>query len=208
MNIYRHRNGGGAKVYPAQASPDSFIDRLSTVEGESNVYTSTIHDSALKDSFADRSKVNDSLVADCRLAEALLRNSDITRTHIVCALVEASRLTDCRIFADEGVPPQVSGVTLSGVTVYGNACLRGTWGLELEGAHVHAGVWEQPPRHLLVEDEGVHVAVLECTEGRAHMGCECRPVTYWLKKGPRIARRLGWDEEQIEACLTFLKSLA
>jgi hypothetical protein len=111
------------------------------------------------------------------------------------------------VFDHEGGEPFLDGIRLVGVTVYGDVTLCGPWGLELEGAHIHAGEWNEQPRHLLVEGEGIHVAVLECTDGRAHMGCACRPVTHWLKKGPRLARRLGWSEEQIETCLTFLKSL-
>jgi hypothetical protein len=208
MSVYRHKNGGGVKVYPAQASPDSFIDRHSSVEGESGVYDCALYSSALKDTFAYRSTVTSSAVADCRVAEADITGSDLVSCEAGASTIEGCRLTDCRVFADGPAVPALGGVRLVGVTVYGEVSLFGPWGLELPGAHIHAGHWSEQPRHLLVEGDGIHVAVVECTEGRAHMGCECRPVTHWLEKGPRLARRLDWSEEQIETCLTFLRSLA
>lgn len=205
--VYRHKNGGGLKVYPAQASPDSFLDKTSTAEGESNVYESSLEGSALKDTFAYSSTVISATVAGSRLADAYLDNADIISSEIVGAHVRNSRLTDCRVYSNDQDKPALVGVSLVGVTVYGSALLCGTWGLDLPGAHIHAGIWNCQPRHILIEGEGIHQAVLECTEGRAHMGCECRPITYWLERGPRFARRFGWTEEQTEQCRTFLQSL-
>lgn len=211
MNTYRHKNGGGLKVFPAQASPDSFLDKLSSIEGESEVYGSHVTGSALKDSFvAMRSNVSGSAVADSRIIGSTVRNSDLTLSSVVGAHVEGCRLSRCRVSGDEFKDPFAVGVRLEGVTVSGDANLYGPWALELPGAHIHTGSWSEQPRHVLIKgegEEGIHVAVLECTEGRAHMGCECRPVTHWLERGPALARRFGWSEEQIETCLSFLKSL-
>lgn len=208
MNVYRHTNGGGLKVFPAQASPDSFIDGHSSVEGETGVYASSLTEmSALKDCFVTGSKLIEVTAADSRLSGSLVASSDILSSELFSAHVGGCRLARCRVFADGGAIPVLRGVALDGVTVYGHAKLVGPWGLELPGAHIHAGEWREAPRHVLIEGEGVHVAVLECTDGRAHMGCTCRPVTHWLDRGPRIGRRLGWSEEMIEACRTFLQSL-
>lgn len=205
-NVYRHKNGGGLKVFPAQASPNSLIDGLSTIEGESNVYASSLKDSALKDTFAFDSGLAYATVADSRLADSRIINSDIVGCDVVGAYVEKSRLKDCRVFADCG-QPTLYGVTLAGVTVYGDTALNGPWGLELEGAHIHAGEWREQPRHTLIEGEGIHIALVECTEGRAHMGCTCRSVEHWLKKGPGLGRRLGWSEDQVESARVFLEGL-
>lgn len=209
MNTYRHQNGGGLKVYPAQASPDCSLDKNSTIEGETSLsYMCVVRDSAVKDTFAAGYVViRHSLLADARLSHARADNSDIVRTEIVMAQVNGCRLSDSRIYGGKDGEPYLEQVSLKGVHVSGSAELYGPWGLNLPGAHIHAGEWEEPPRHLAIEGEGVHVAVLECTDGRAHMGCACRPVSHWLAKGPRLARRLGWNEEQIERCLNFLRSL-
>jgi hypothetical protein len=204
---YRHRNGGGTKVYPAQASPDSFIDKVSSVEGESGVYVSSLTAAALKDSFVAWSLLTEVTAADCRLSDSFIEKSDIVGSEVVTADIAGCRLFQCRVSAEGGPRPRLRGVTLTGVTVYGDVALSGPWGLDLPGAHIHAGEWREAPRHTLIEGEGVHVAVVECTDGRAHMGCTCKPISYWLEKGPRLARRLGWNEEQIETCLNFLKSL-
>jgi hypothetical protein len=208
VRTYRHPNGGGQKVYPAQASPDSYIDGQSALEGETNVYTCTVKNSALRDTVAYGSVVYaNSAVCGSHLAEARVRNSDLTRCHVMAATVGNCVLRDTHIFGDNGESPYLSGVNLTGVYVYGGVQLTGGWGMELEGAHIHAGVWTKQPRHMLVEGDGVHVAVMECTDGRAHMGCECRTVDYWLTKGARLARRLGWNARQIEECLSFLETL-
>lgn len=205
---YRHQSGGGLKVYPATASPDSYVGPESTIEGESRVYSSHLGDSALKDTFANCAKVLRSTIADSSLADCAVLDSDLVRSDVAGnALVRSCRLADCRIHALNNQSPHVEGVKLSGVTVCGDAYLVGPWGLELEGAHVHAGVWLQQPRNTLIEGNGVHVAALECTEGRAHMGCTCATVAYWLERGPRLGRRKGWSEEMIEQCQQFLKTL-
>lgn len=210
MTAYRHKNGGGLKVFPAQASPDSFLDRLSTVEGETNVYGgSAVEDSALKDTFAAAATLLKATVCDSRIVDSFVDNADLVSCEVVEAQVVDSRLTGCKVFANDGARPRLRGVGLDGVTVYGDVALVGPWTLELPGAHIHDGEWNVAPRHLLVEGDGIHVAVLECTEGRAHIGCECRPVKQWLE-GRRCKRasRYGWTGEQIEACRNFLKSLS
>ena len=209
MNVYRHRNGGGLKVFPAQASPDSLLDADTVIEGESEVYDSTLRQTALKDSFVARlCFVHESAVADSRLVTSTVTNSEVSSSSVVGAYVEGSRLSGCRVASDGASLPFLSGVRLSGVTVSGEVSLVGPWGLELPGAHIHAGLWHEPPQFRSIDGEGVHVALVECTEGRAHMGCACRPVAHWLDRGPKLGRRMGWSEEMIETCRTFLQSLA
>lgn len=206
--VYRHPNGGGAKVYPAQGSPDSYIDRESSVEGESAVYAGTLLETAVKDSFVAYSTLARALVYDSRLSDAKVENAHVESSHLVNAIVRNSRLHNCRVASAGLGTPVVFGVNLSGVTVYGGATLTGPWSLHLEGAHIHAGDWYDRPRHLLIEGGGIHEAVVECTQGRAHMGCKCMPVSYWLgEQGERIAKRFGWSEEQREQCRQFLLSL-
>lgn len=207
VRAYRHPNGGGQKFYPSQASPDAFLDGQTTIEGETNVYGGRTTDSALRDTVAAVSGIDGSLVAGSSVVESYIRKSDIVSSQIISAYVAGCRLTKCRVFTNAGGQPRLFLVRLSGVTVYGDAILVGSWGLELEGAHIHAGVWRTPPRHTLIEGGGIHEAVVECTEGRAHMGCKCMPVSYWLAKGARIARRFGWDKRQIEQCQSFLETL-
>lgn len=203
---YRHANGSGLKVYPAQASADCWIDRDSTLEGKTDAYHSTVRDSALKDTFCSASQISHSLVAGSHVADgARVVNSEITSSHVVCAHVLDCRLRDCRV---AGCLVSMEGVSLEGVTVSGDTVLTGPWGLSLTGAHIHAGEWRRAPRHVLIEGNGIHAAVVECTEGRAHLGCACRPIAYWIERGPGMARRFGWTQEQIETCLTFLHSLS
>jgi hypothetical protein len=209
MQTYRHPHGNGLKHLPAEASPDTFLDSDSTLEGESRVYASSIQHSALRDTFTFAATIRDSVAADSRIVDAEVYQSDV-RTSDVAGMgvsVEECQLTDCRVFADDGHAPQLLAVGLVGVSVYAGAILRGPWELDLPGAHIHAGTWTAPPRHVLIEGNGIHEAVVECTEGRAHLGCSCKPVSYWLKVGPRLAQKFGWTDEQKTLCRDLLLSL-
>jgi hypothetical protein len=130
------------------------------------------------------------------------------RSVVYGAIIEASTLIDCLVGPLFGASPRVSGVFLQGVRVEGRAELQGPWRMICAGAFIHQGEWQRAPRHILIRGEnGVSVAVSECTEGWAHIGCRCREIGFWLKCGPRIGRRLGWTEEQIERCRVFFESL-
>ncbi len=203
---YIHPAGAGLKIYPAQASSDSFIDDQSAIEGETEIYSTSLRGSVLKDTFAFGARVHSSAVAASRLADSIVVNSDIESCDIVGAEAGGCRLIDCHIHIENGHSPRLSGVNLAGVRVAGEVEMRGPFGMDAPGAHVHAGVWTRAPRHILLIGQ-IHVAVVECTDGRAHMGCACRPVKFWLERGPRLGRRFGWTEEQIESCRQFLVTL-
>ncbi|MDQ3917185.1 MAG: hypothetical protein M3348_01670, partial [Acidobacteriota bacterium] len=119
----RHRNGGGLKVSPAECSPDAYLDEESSVEGETQVYTSSLLSSALKDSFAYGSRLSGSLAEGSRLADCRLSRSRVTRSDVCGALVSRATLYDCRVFGDGGEVPELDGVALGGVSVFGGAKL-------------------------------------------------------------------------------------
>jgi hypothetical protein len=180
VSTYRHLKGGGRVVgLEAYVSPDSYFDAESSAEGRTLVFSSFVRQSALKDS----------AVSGPDLRSALLDRCVVART-------------------DEEGPPFLSRVALRGVRVEGNVILRGPWAMECSGAWIHAGEWARSPIHRRIEGEnGVGVALVECTEGRAHCGCKCRRVAHWLERGPAVGRRLGWTEEQIEAARLFFEGL-
>lgn len=164
--------------HEAYVSPDSYFDRDSAAEGRTRVCSAAV----------TRSAVRDSTVSAAHLADCLL--------------------DDCIVVAHLGHAPTLRGVNLRGVRVEGEVFMGGAWEMDCPGAWVHAGSWHRAPRALCVAGEnGVRLAVVECERGLAHFGCKCRPVLYWLTRGPAVGRRLGWTEAQIEAASLFLEGL-
>lgn len=179
MSEYRHTNGGGRVVgREAYVSPDSFFDRESSAEGDARVFSSVVTNSALRGAQVSGCSLNATLLADCIVAGA-----------------------PC-------LGPVLDGVSLVGVRVEGLVSLAGPWSMKCPGAWIHSGEWHRAPRALRITGEGgMTVALVECVEGRAHVGCKCRPTSHWLDRGPAIGRRLGWTEEHIEAARLFFEGL-
>jgi hypothetical protein len=184
MNSYRHRNGGGLVEDDAApsgrpyVSPDSFFDRDSQALGDTLVFSSVVTGGVLVDSAVSQASVHACLLESCTVA----------------ALADGK--------------PKLEGVSLAGVVVEGGVWLRGPWEMNCPGAFIHFGAWGHPPRHKRVEGaNGVSMAVSECVNGQAHIGCKCRPTSHWLERGPAVGRRFKWTEEQIEDVRVFLEGL-
>lgn len=208
MKIYRHRNGNGSVVGEgAHVSADTFLNRESTVEGESSIHASAVSASALRDVFAYESTLQHSAIADSRLARAHVVRSHVQGSAVVDGAIIASNLRGVTVEPAYGFSPHVKGVTLEDVIVSGGVALEGEW--EMRGRYrIDRGLWERAPRHMEIEgSNGVHVGVSECTPGLAHVACRCKSIEFWLGRGVSIAARLGWTKEQIEECRNFLKSL-
>jgi hypothetical protein len=208
MNTYRHSNGNGSVVgESAHVSADSFLDRDSTVEGESVLCSSVVKGSALKDSFAAQSSLERCAVEDSRLSNVKLYRSIVCGSHL--SDVDASGCALIGVVAEglHGATPYIGGVILEDVTVSGETRVIGDW--SLRGPYrIHRGEWERAPRHILISGpNGVSVGVSECVEGMAHVACRCRPVSHWLSKGTRLARRLGWTDDQTATAMAFLGGL-
>jgi hypothetical protein len=202
---YRHKLGGGNVIgIEADASPDSYLDQKSSIDGDSCVISSTLLSSDVKDVFFCHARLDESVVLNSRIASSTILESQLRDSIVAHAWINQSILDDCIVRAVERESPSLTGVALRNVIVEGHSILRGPW--TLDGiARIHRGVWERPPRFLEITGEnGVHVGVGECTEGHAHIACRCKPIATWLRAGPRLGRMLGWQPEQISlACRTF-----
>jgi hypothetical protein len=204
-DTYRHRKGGG-KIYgtDADASPDSYLDLKTAIEGNSHVVGSVLVGTQAFDLFAVNSRFDGSVLAASRVVNSTLLDCRVKDSEIVQAWVNDSQLSSCIVRPIQSERPTINTVALRNVLVEGDSDLRGPW--TLDGlARIHRGVWEQAPRFMEVKGEnGVHVGVTECTEGYAHIACRCKPVKAWLEAGPRLGRILGWTGEQIkQVCRTF-----
>lgn len=208
MTAYLHPNGRGTVLgEAAHVSADTYLDRASVVEGETSLRRSTVVDSNVRDSFLFDTSLTGSVAVDSRLASSRLLGTSAEGSSVTDCDAVDSRLRGVEVGSRDGRGPSLYMVELEGVVVEGFVRLRGPWSLAGH-LRIHAGEWKRAPRHIRITGEnGVVSDVSECTEGRAHISCKCRPVSYWLERGPALGRRLGWTESQIEECRVFFEEL-
>jgi hypothetical protein len=192
-DFFIHRNGGGKVLsFDTHISPDSKLDRDSVLEGycvvggESRVLASRVFESAI-----DRGQIIESL---------------LERSEVMGGLVAKSGLRNAHVASERKHRPELFNVMLDGVTVRGATFLRG---FHLKGPFlIHAGQWYDAPRHFhfAPRDTGINLGIIECVDGRAHIGCVCRPMEQWIARRPlldKIFARRGW----LPAYTKFIETL-
>ena len=198
-----HRNGKGRiHGYDAHVSADSYLNEASEVLGESLIHRSSIIDSRILSVKSFSSTLKSTVARRSTLSHAEISFSDLTEVNASECIIEGSHLKKCDVLSLEGVRPHLSCVDLEGVIVEGDVTLRN---FNLKGiARIHDGEWSRAPRHIEIVGNDLHVGVTECTNGRAHLACECRPLVWWLSKREHLKKVLskrGWLSEQIQSVL-------
>lgn len=204
---YRHANGRGWLLDHADANKAAHISRDSIAQGNAIVRDARL----LNGSCADE---------DCQIFGGTLDRAYVGGKTLVAGdpLLAEETIVKCksisgrpRIFhsilggiVDVFDEPTIAEVNLvDGVMVYGDAMLVGPW--ELGGfARIHEGVWCRPPRYVQLE----HAVITECVDGKLLIECRCRTRDYWLKHGPKLARRDGWSEKQIEETFAAVRDFS
>lgn len=192
--ILRHPNGGALKIgLEVHVSLDSFCDRTTEISGDSAILQCT-----LKDAIVTNSKI-----FDCAAETVWLDNSICSRSSLQ-GIFATECILDRVIASNHG-----SGGIIYLKDVVAETCeLHGAWKLE-GNARIPTGIWHRPPRFCRITGEnGVDVGLTESTEGHALMACWRKPITTWLKAGPRLGRKHGWTAEQIRAAKEFYEELA
>lgn len=138
--------------------------------------------------------VTSAVYGDTTIVNSRVESSDINCDRITNSSVRTSRIEHLTVIRNSNL----TSVKLYGPILCDDATLTGPWKLVYTPTHsdylrIH-GVWNRPPRFL---DTPVY-SVVECTGGRIHVGCKCRPAEYWLTHG-RLAGRFGLSEEDIRA---------
>lgn len=190
--IRRHVNGGAQKVgSEVHVSADSFCDGRSVLQGTSHVFGSMLLNGHLKDSQSFNSEflhveAVKGVFVESRCLQLTVRDSVLHKVTVVGGKFG-------RIALDQVVAE--------------NCELRGHWTLE-GNARIPTGIWHRAPRYKLITGEnGVEVGLTESTEGHALMACWRKPITKWLKYGPRLGIKHGWTAQQIEDARLFFQDL-
>lgn len=194
-----HHNGGGKILDPdSHVSVDSTLDVDSVLEG----YCSVVCNSRVRDSRISASIISSGTIVGSVLYDAQVFNG----------LVAKCGLRSVHVRSESGYSPQLLEVVLEGVTVAGPTILHGPW--TMRGPFlIHAGEWHAPPRHHHFQPNGAgalpSLGIIECLDGKAHIGCVCRPIAEWCQKKELLRRifvRRGWQPEFIDQIATLFDS--
>lgn len=192
-HMIRHPNGGAAKFgLEVHVSPDSYCDAETKIFGTSAVIKSSLRVSTL--------------------ANVHVFNSYVSVSHAIGSVIAEShvdRLLAIDCVLDRVLVNGAPETKIELIDVVAETCeLHGTWRLQ-GNARIPTGVWFRPPRYLrIIGENGVDVGLTESTDGYALMACWRKPITSWLKAGPRLGRLHGWSTEQIRAAKEFYEELA
>lgn len=191
--VLRHPNGGALKFgLEVHVSPDSYCDSQSQLSGVSSIFQSNLRGALIVGS----------KVFESSLDTVWLNRSDCAKSSLQGVFARECIL-DRVVASNDGA---VGILTLKDV-VAENCELHGSWTLE-GNARIPTGCWFRAPRYLRITGEnGVDVGITESTDGYALMACWRKPITSWLKAGPRLGRLHGWSSEQIRAAKEFYESL-
>lgn len=127
-------------------------------------------------------------------------------SHVAGAIVRASGLENVVIRGTKARTANVQNCLLSNKVVVEGCQVRG---FELAGPFLVHTDWVRAPRHFLLEPApGVQMGISECTKGRMHCGCECRPAVEWIQKKELLRKifvRRGWSSESIDVIHELFK---
>lgn len=179
---FRHRRGRGVIVgIDPAVSSDSFIDASCIIEGRSRI------------SWGSRIR-NDSAVKDSEVVISTLDRTIAINSHVVYARVRDSVLTSAIIRGADD-PALVENSVLSGGCIVEGVKVSN---VELDGPYVLNFDCQGTPRHYLLESaNGIRLAIVDCGNGEAGIGCKRRPIAEWIEK-KELDRRLfvkkhGWS---------------
>lgn len=194
----RHKNGGG-KVFgnDADVSADSYVSRHSSVGDFAEVFDSRIYDSRVSDSaIVHRASVWDSIIG----GSSRVLGGDKGAVLAECILSGDARISDS---------PTIYGVFLRDARIFGDAVLEGDWSIT-DFVRIHRGIWLQPPRYEVIQDENIRVVLSECVDDHFHLGCWCLPRETWFRPGyrQRLGLHSGWTPEQIQFAFDTFSSWA
>ena len=153
------------------------------------------------DSYCDRG-------TDVLGGSSVFASSLLDSTLLGSIVVESSLITS---YADDCILDHVQALGVKLVEVVAEHCeLVGAWSL-YGNARIHEGAWRRAPRFRRIQGNGIDIGLTECVtkHGKKHalMACWCKPVTAWLRAGPRLGLKHRWTDEQIETARVFYQDL-
>lgn len=201
----RHPRGFGKLFDDAEANASTFIDRTSSASGSAKLRDCKLLEGS---SAEDRCQVyggeffeslikGDQIVAGSpRVNKSTLWCSEVSGSPIILdsVLIGSTEVCDS---------PSIVGARLVNATVYGSPKIVYPEG-DITG-RVHEGIWTRPPKHIKLPWCDLSECVVKNGEQHVLLDCRCRSVSYWMKHGPKLARRWGWNQDQIDVTISTIQ---
>lgn len=200
MNYLRHPNGRGKLFDDAEANRGTYISRDSSAAGMAK-----LRDCRLKDGSIAQ--------GECQIYGGIYRGSTI-KGRTVCAGYPLAVNCDLDCSEVSGVPtiynsglfgttevcdsPLINGIVADNAIIYGSPSLLGTFKVT---GRVHEGTWTRPPKHIKLP----WCDLSECIDGKLLLDCRCRTIEYWLRHGPKLAKRWDWSHDMIDVTLETIR---
>lgn len=197
----RHPNGRGLLLDDAEANQNTYISRDSSASGFAKL--------------RDCSLISSKAAGECQIYGGSFFSSTITGRTIVAgkpsvrnsvidcsevsgtACIDGSALLGSTEICDE---PLIRDAILRDAIVYGKPYIWSQCDREFTG-RIHEGMWISPPKHINLP----WCDLSECIDGKVLLDCRCRTVDYWLRHGPKLAKRWDWSQDQIDVTLETIR---
>lgn len=196
----RHPNGRGKLFDDAEANRATYIDKTSSASGFAKLRDCKLLDGS-------------TAANTCQIYGGTYRRS-IIKGRTICAgdpLVNNSTL-DClevsgrptiwnsAIFGTTEIcgTPVTNGIVAQDAVIYGSPSLLGSFTIT---GRVHEGTWTRAPKHIKLP----WCDLSECVDGKILLNCYCRSMGWWLRFGPKVAKKWDWAEDMISVTLDTIR---
>jgi hypothetical protein len=204
MEYLRHPNGRGKLYGDAEANLATFIDKTSSASGSAKLRDCVLFDAQASSNAqvygghywlstiggetvcAGRPTVRNSIL----ICSEVSGRPALNRVHAV----GTTEICDNPVL----IGTDDDYLVLSNAIIYGNPVIQGAFTVT---GRVHEGVWTRPPKHIKLP----WCDLSECVNGKMLLDCYCRPVEWWLRFGPRIAKKWDWNQDQIDVTLETIE---
>lgn len=205
MNL-RHPNGRGLILDDAEANRGAYIDKTSSIADSAKLRDCRFeHGSRARDScqiyggeFHESEVWGGTIVAGHpQIFRSTLNCSEVSGTAYLGEVFATGNTEICdspRLLGDA----TLGRITLFNAIIYGSPHIQGSF--EVTG-RVHEGTWTRPPKHIKLP----WCDLSECVDGKMLLNCYCRPVVWWLRFGPRIAKKWNWSQDMIDVTLDTIR---
>lgn len=198
MNL-RHPNGRGFLLDDAEANRNTHISKDSTASGFAK----------LRDCRLEGSHAQDEVqIYGGTYRGTTIRGKTICASNplVINSILDCSEVSgrptiyNSSLFGGTEIcdSPILNGPVFQDAIIYGESSIIGTFTVT---GRVHEGMWTRPPKHIKLP----WCDLSECIDGNLLLNCYCRKVEWWLRFGPRTAKKWDWSEEMIELTLETIR---
>lgn len=202
MEYLRHPNGRGKLYDDAEANRATYIDRTSSASGSAKLRDCELrhnsraaHCAQIYGGYFERTRIDGRTIVAGKphVVDSVLDCSEISGSPVIDGVVATGHTEICDAPYLQGSP-----LHLHNATIYGKPVIVGAFTVT---GRVHEGHWTRPPKHIKLP----WCDLTECIDGKLLLDCRCRTIDYWLRHGPKLAKRWDWSQDMIDVTIDTIK---